>query len=174
MTNRHPSAKNAAAVVDGVLNAIKDAGLEPSVDRNSHRPRHPPELFDELVTNQSLRDAAKSLFRDGHYARAVEDAFKCLNSAVREKSGLAGRDGADLMRAALSPNDPFLKLNGGKSQSDLNEQRGYMEMFAGVMTGIRNPRAHDHEIIDDSETALEMLVIANHLMRKVEEAQVPK
>ena len=43
-----------------------------------------------------------------------------------------------------------------------------MDIFAGVMGGIRNPRAHEHEIVDDPEAALEMLIIANHLMRKLE------
>ena len=45
-----------------------------------------------------------------------------------------------------------------------------MDIFAGVMAGIRNPRAHEHEIADDAEVALEMLIIANHLMRKLDQA----
>ena len=37
-------------------------------------------------------------------------------------------------------------------------------MFAGAMTGIRNPRAHEHELKDDPKVALELLALANHLM----------
>ena len=123
--------------------------------------------FDELVTSQDLTNASRQLFVDGHYANAVENAFKCLNNAVKEKSGLSV-DGDGLMTQAFSANSPILKLNSFQSQSDQNEQRGYMQIFAGVMTGIRNPRAHEHEIVDDPEVALEMLIIANHLMRKLE------
>ena len=51
-----------------------------------------------------------------------------------------------------------------------DEQRGYMDIFAGSMTGIRNPRAHEHDLADEPEVALELLVLANHLMRKLDAA----
>ena len=123
--------------------------------------------FDEIVTSEDLANASRQLFIDGHYTNAVEDAYKCLNNAVKEKSGLSA-DGDGLMTQAFSANSPVLHLNSLQSQSEQNEQRGYMQIFAGVMAGIRNPRAHEHEIVDDPEVALEMLVIANHLMRKLE------
>ena len=45
-----------------------------------------------------------------------------------------------------------------------------MKIFAGSMTGIRNPRAHQHDLMDDPEVALELLGLANHLMRKLDAA----
>ena len=33
------------------------------------------------------------------------------------------------------------------------------------MIGIRNPRAHEYDVEDTPRVALEMIVIANHLMR---------
>ena len=75
-----------------------------------------------------------------------------------------------LMRTAFSANAPVLKLSESESQSARDEQLGYMEIFAGSMTGIRNPRAHDHELVDETEVALEMLGLANHLMRKLDAA----
>jgi len=92
-----------------------------------------------------------------------------LNKAVKDKSGTA-LDGADLMRTVFSANSPVLKLNAFQSQSDKNEQLGYMKIFAGSMTGIRNPRAHQHDLMDDPEVALELLGLANHLMRKLDAA----
>ena len=74
------------------------------------------------------------------------------------------------MRKAFSADDPTLRLNKLQSQSDKDEQRGYMELYAGSMMGIRNPRAHEHELEDSPEEALEMLIFANHLMRKLRSA----
>ena len=71
------------------------------------------------------------------------------------------------MRSAFSANSPVLYLNAFRSQSERDEQQGYMDIFAGSMTGIRNPRAHDYQLADDPRIALELLVLANHLMRKL-------
>ena len=102
---------------------------------------------------------------------AVERAFIYVSNKVKWKSGLVDKDGADLMRAAFSANSPALMLNEFKTISHKNEQRGYMDIFAGVMTGIRNPRAHEHDLVDSPDVALELLIIANHLMRKINESK---
>lgn len=124
--------------------------------------------FDQLVTNDSLRSASRKLFLNGHYARAVEDAFKCLNNEVKARADRSDLDGDKLMRQVFSANSPILALNPLQSTSEKDEQRGYMDMFAGAMTGIRNPRAHEHDLEDDLDVALEMIVLANHLMRKLD------
>lgn len=130
----------------------------------------PLELFDETVTCGKIRNASRRLFADGHYARSVEEAFKCLNNAVKRKSGLTARDGADLMRATFSSNAPALKITALQSRSEKDEHNGYRDIFAGSMIGIRNPRAHEHELVDGPDMALELLVLANHLMRKLKDA----
>ena len=142
--------------------------LHREVTSNARSPRTVLERFDEAVTDGSLRSASRKLFSDGHYARAVEEAFKCLNNTVKSKSGLSKLDGDTLMREAFSVNNPKLRLNRMRTTTDQNEQRGYMELFAGAMTAIRNPRAHEHALQDDPPVALELLTVANHLMGKVE------
>ena len=128
------------------------------------------ERFDEFVTSEPLRYASRSLYADGYYARAVEEAFKCLNNAVKGRSGITQQDGARLMKTAFSANTPILILNAFQSKSDRDEQQGYMELFSGSMTGIRNPRAHEEGLEDTQKTALELLVLANHLMCKLQAA----
>jgi len=125
-----------------------------------------PNWYDSLITEQALVRATQKLFSDGHYGMAVEEAYKCLNNMVKKRSGLSA-DGASLMNSAFSAKSPILKLGNLTSQSDRDQQEGYMQIFAGCMTGIRNPRAHEHSYDDQPETALEMLVWANHLMRLV-------
>ncbi len=133
-----------------------------------NEPRSEIEQFDDLVTSTALRSASRQLFVDGHYAHAVEEAIKCLNNAVKAKSGRSDLDGDRLMRQAFSVDNATLALNGRQSQSEKDEQRGYMDLFAGAWTGIRNPRAHEHHLQDDPDVALEMIVLANHLMRKLD------
>ena len=121
--------------------------------------------FDQVVDDDELRRTSRKLFLDGYYALAVEEAYKCLNNVVKDLTGLHHLDGVDLMQNAFSLNNPLLKLNELRTQSEKNQQRGYMEMFGAVMTGIRNPRAHEHAYLDDPVTALELLGLANHLVR---------
>ena len=74
------------------------------------------------------------------------------------------------MRAVFSPKNPILRLNKLETRSDRNEQQGYMEIFAGTMIGIRNPRVHEYDLEDSPVEALERLVMANHLMRILNKA----
>ena len=74
------------------------------------------------------------------------------------------------MRTAFSAKSPILRFSDLSSTSRKNEQLGYMDIFAGSMTGIRNPRAHDHRLKDDPGMALQLLILANHLMEKLNAA----
>ena len=165
-----PIVRNTASAVGDFLQAGNDAGYELRRITPPEPAPEPRSQFEQLVTDSQLQQVSGSLFRDGHYARAVEEAFKLLNNAVKDKSEIANQDGAGLMRTAFSANSPVLYLNAFQSQSDRDEQLGYMDIFAGSMTGIRNPRAHNHQLADSPEVALELLVLANHLMRKLDSA----
>lgn len=126
--------------------------------------------FDILITSQPLRSVTRRLYVDGHYAQAVEEAYKCLNHTVKVKCKLPS-DGADLMQQAFSEKNPALKLNHLRTTSQRDEQTGYMMILAGCMRGIRNPRAHESGLWDSPDTALEFLVWANHLMKVVGRAK---
>ena len=98
----------------------------------------------------------------------MEVAFKFLANAVKGRSGEATRDGQDLMLHVFGIENPILRLSQLRRVSEKDEQAGYRFMLAGAMTGIRNPRAHEHTLTgDQADVALEMLVMANDLMRVV-------
>ncbi len=164
------SVQDIASAMGNMLRSLGEVGYEVRRIAPQEAASESRDRFEELVTDNQLQQTSGPLFRDRHFARAVEEAFKCLNNAVKDKSGLVDRDGSDLMRAAFSANSPVLKLSESDSISARDEQRGYMDIFAGSMTGIRNPRAHDHELVDEPDAALELLVLANHLMRKLNAA----
>lgn len=125
--------------------------------------------YDAVTTNKALRRKTEKLFKDGHHARAVEEAYKLLDNTVKVKAGLQQTDltGAKLMQTAFSPNKPLLRLNECVSTSEQNEQSGYMQILAGCMVGIRNPRAHDSDWEDTEERSLQLLSFANHLMERI-------
>ena len=112
--------------------------------------------------------SVKTLFENGHNTEAVEKAYKFLNNLVKKRTNLTpSRSGADLMRKTFSQKKPILRLNAGVTTSEKDEQRGYMDIFAGVMTGIRNPRSHEDEWEDQEYRALQLLMLADHLVDRV-------
>ncbi|WP_066687356.1 TIGR02391 family protein [Christensenella intestinihominis] len=125
------------------------------------------DLYDLVITDHDLRKCTRTLFYNGHHAQAIEEGYKCLNNIVKKKSKLTTEDGNGLMRKALSAKNPILKLNAWESQSEKDEQLGYMDIYAGCMTGIRNPRAHEHEWEDTETRAIQLLTLANHLIEKI-------
>lgn len=151
---------------------LKNAGFSKNVPIICQIENH--YVYDEVITNRSLRRKTEKLFKDGHHARAVEEAFKLLDNLVKKKAELQNTDltGAQLMQRVFSPNKPKLRLNGGVTSSEQNEQSGYMQIFAGCMTGIRNPRAHDSDWEDTEERALQLLILANHLIERAQMAEV--
>jgi uncharacterized protein (TIGR02391 family) len=108
---------------------------------------------------------------DGHYAEAVEEAYKHINNAVKRRCRAGTADGAALMQTAFSPARPLLRLNSLRTRSEQDEQLGYMHILAGCMTGVRNPRAHEHDYREDPRDALAHLVWADHLLRRVNAAK---
>lgn len=122
--------------------------------------------FDERNIHPEIGSVSQRLFDDGHYAHATLEAFKIIEQTVKKLS-LLELSGQKLMMDAFSDRDPKIQINALSNQSDKDEQTGYKFMFAGAMSGIRNPRAHE-TIRDDIETCLDHLSIASALLRKLD------
>jgi uncharacterized protein (TIGR02391 family) len=150
------------AIKEGFLENLEDAGLS-SAGRALR-------AYDGLELQEDVDDAAAALFRDGHYAEAVEAAVKALNQLVRLRSGVEDKDGTQLMESVFSPNNPVLKFNSLSDQSDKDEQKGFMMMFSGAISGLRNPRAHKL-IKDDPERALEFIAFISLLAKLAKSAK---
>jgi len=118
-----------------------------------------------------VANAARKRYESGHFADAVEAALKALNVTVKtiyqEKTG-EELDGVTLMRKAFSPNRPVIILDNQDTQSGRDIQQGYMDLFAGAMAGIRNPKAHDIIEIDEGR-AIHHLFLTSLLFYKLDE-----
>ena len=121
------------------------------------------------IMHSKIIRVAKQRFENGFYADAVEAAFKEINLQVKTKckDRHQNKDGKGLMTMAFSANNPVLKFEPSSSYSDFDIQEGYMHMFAGAMQGIRNPKAHENDVIDKAD-ALRKLAFASMLMYKLD------
>jgi uncharacterized protein (TIGR02391 family) len=123
------------------------------------------------LLHPEIREVARARLKAGHRADAVEAALKHVNAILKERVlKLTGKelDGADLMNVAFSPKNPVLLLGDLGTLSGRSMQQGYMQIFAGAMTGVRNPKAH--AILDVDETrATHLLFLASLLRYKVDE-----
>jgi uncharacterized protein (TIGR02391 family) len=136
-------------------------------------PEQPPDLmqlYDTLISDPALKLATRKLFNDGSYPEAVGKAYTVVNNAVKKRTKTA-HDGVDLMNHAFSEKAPILAITARKTDSQRNEHNGYRSIFTGVMQGIRNPHHHEHDLRDEADAALEMLVLANHLLRVANRAK---
>ena len=160
-----------SSIADAIaqLNTIKEDFLEKLDDAGRGTVLRPLKAYEGLDLHPEIERAAGQLFRDGHYKNAIQDAVIALNNLVRLRSGLA-EDGTTLMEKAFSPKAPILKFNALADDSDHNEQKGFMMMFSGAVTGLRNPRAHKL-IQDDPERALEFIAFISLLAKLVETAK---
>ncbi len=129
------------------------------------------DFFRLLQIHPEIEKVSKKLFLDKHFSQAIFEAFKKVNNLVKQKSGRKDLDGKSLMQHVFSVNNPTLKFNGLSSQSDKDEQEGFMNIYAGSILGIRNPKGHENIIQKDIYLTLEYLTLASLLCKKLEEAK---
>lgn len=108
--------------------------------------------------------AATALFEKGQYDTAVFAALKEVEIAVRNKAKLPDSlVGVNLMRAAFKEGGPLADASEEKGEAD-----SLMSLFAGAIGRYRNSTGHRRVNIE-AERAVEVLVLASHLLRIVDE-----
>ena len=133
-------------------------------------PPSPTQWFWQFV-HPRICALARPRFEAGFFGDAVEASFKEVNDAVKRiLRDVDGRelDGAGLMTTVFSVQNPIIRLTELFTDTDRNIQQGYMQIMAGSMTGIRNPKAHGN-LNPDSTKALHLICLASLLMHKVDE-----
>jgi uncharacterized protein (TIGR02391 family) len=125
------------------------------------------------MVHPRIISVSKELFENGHYANAAEDAFIEINSRVKRiyavvRPNTKVPDGDTAMTAVFSLNDPIVRLSDINTETGKNIQKGYMQMFAGGMSALRNPKAHENIPLDKDE-AKRRLLFASMFMYKLDE-----
>ena len=125
--------------------------------------------FAENEIHDSFPDNIRILFDNGHFSQAIFEAAKFLEHQIITISGLT-ISGQPLMMSAFNSKAPTIKINALSDQSDIDEQEGFRFLFAGAMSGLRNPRAHGPEKKDTPNHCLDCLRFISFLLRKLEDS----
>jgi uncharacterized protein (TIGR02391 family) len=131
----------------------------------------PASVFARLVTEPEIKSVASDLFVSGHYNLSVAEAFKAVDRFVADKVPDVQQTGTTLMDQVFGGNGPHLRWTALETPSQKDEQKGYHRLYSGAMLGIRNPTTHEFGWVDEPELALELVVFAQHLLRKAKLAQ---
>lgn len=122
--------------------------------------------FVRLVTEPEIAEVSRDLYMSGHYSVAVQEAFKAVEKFVQTKANIHTISGVQLMEHVFSPHTPRLYWSSRRTISEQDEQKGYHRLYSGAMLGIRNPTTHEFRWVEEPEVALELVMFAQHLLRK--------
>ena len=126
----------------------------------------PLHTFDSMHFHPKVIESSRKLFEDEHYRDAIYRAFVEVNNFVKRKAK-SQLDGRNLMSTVFRLENPIIKLNPLITQSDKDEQEGFMFLFMGAMEGIRNPKAHENIVQNDPYKALKYLSLASLLIETI-------
>lgn len=127
------------------------------------------------LIHPKIVEVSQKLFEDGHYANAAEDAFVEINDRVKKlfvkvnPTATKVPDGHAAMNTVFSDNAPLVEFCDRSTETGSNIQKGYMQMLAGAMSALRNPKAHANIAITKDD-AMRRLMFASMLMYKIDEA----
>jgi len=125
--------------------------------------------FDVRDIHPKFPIQVRTLFDDGHFAQATFEAYKYIDNEIQRLSGIH-ESGKKLMMRAFSEESPAIRVTATGTVTERDIQEGYKFIFAGSSLAIRNPRAHEHSIVDAADTCLDHLSIASHLLRRLEDS----
>ena len=141
--------------------------------------------------HSTVKDASYNDYQHSDYYRAVEEAIKRYVVSVQEKSNETA-DGQDLMmkvfgtlsdskkKNGLSVSSKYKRTDGSdfSHSTQFNIEEGQKFLSAGVMSGVRNPLAHEEieqlkitGLFTESD-CLDILSLLSHLFRRLDDAQV--
>lgn len=108
-----------------------------------------------------------------NYFHSVFEATKSVAEKIRQKTGLPS-DGASLVDDAFSfkSSIPHLALNSLQTESEQNEQKGFMNLLKGLFGTFRNTTAHAPKITwkIEEQDALDILSLVSLIHRRLDQA----
>lgn len=122
-------------------------------------------LLPKEILHPKIADVVWGDFMRGQFDGAAFHAMKAVEVSVRTAAGLGNElVGQALMRKAFATQDGPLT----DTTAESSERQGRSDFFAGAIASYKNPHSHRDVNLDDPREALEIIYLANHLLRIVD------
>jgi uncharacterized protein (TIGR02391 family) len=122
-------------------------------------------LLPKEILHRKIADNVWMAFMRNEFDVAVFQAMKTVEISVREAARLSdSMIGVALMRAAFSAEKGILT----DPTAEPGERVARMELFAGAIGSCKNPLSHRDLNLNDSIEAVELIMLASHLLRIVD------
>jgi len=124
----------------------------------------------ESLLHPAIYKSSLKQFKDGHLREAVMNSVTAVYDLIRDRTNLK-LDGNALASQAFGLEKGLLILSELGTESGDNVQKGFMQIYQGIYTGIRNPKAHTLHHDLDALKAAQYLVMMSLLARRVDESK---
>ena len=190
LPEEHNIKKSVELVVTNIVEEAamdKETTIQTVEELHSLVPEYPNPHWRRL--HDEIKSASKKQYEDKDYYGAFQEAVKRYVNAVQEKLKGADVSKNNLMGAAFGKEKGRLKVAQGfkkrdgtsfNSNTTDNIEEGQKLLSMGIISGARNPTAHE-EIIDLKESGLftekdclDALSLLSHLFRRLDKAQKQK